>query len=69
MEGEGGMNEDRSIETYTLLYVNETASGDSLHDSGLRSALLDNLEGWDGERGGREAQVGGDVCIPMADPC
>ena len=63
------MNEDRSIETYTLLYVNSTAWGDSLHASGLRSALQDNLAGWDGARGGREAEVGGDVCIPMADPC
>ena len=63
------MNEDRSIETYTLLYVNWTASGDSLYDSGLRSALHDNLEGWDGAGGGREAEEGGDVCVPMADPC
>ena len=31
--------------------------------------LCDNLEGWDGVGGGREAQEGGDVCIPMADSC
>ena len=28
-----------------------------------------NLEGWDGERDGREVQEGGDICIPMADSC
>ena len=27
------------------------------------------LEGWDGEGDGREAQKGGNVCIPMADSC
>ena len=28
-----------------------------------------NLEGWDGEGGGREVQKGGHICIPMADSC
>ena len=27
------------------------------------------LEGWEGERGGREVPEGGNICIPMADPC
>ena len=31
--------------------------------------LGDNLEGWDGMRGGREVQEGGDICIHMADSC
>ena len=31
--------------------------------------LCDNLEGWDGVAGGREAQEVGDICIPMADSC
>ena len=31
--------------------------------------LCDNLEGWDGVRGGREVQERGDICIPMADSC
>ena len=31
--------------------------------------LCDKLEGWDGAGGGREAQEGGDMCIPMADSC
>jgi len=28
-----------------------------------------NLEGWDGEGGGREVQEGGGIYIPMADSC
>ena len=27
--------------------------------------LCDNLEAWDGMRGGREFQEGGNICIPM----
>ena len=27
------------------------------------------LEGWCGEGDGKEAEEGGDVCIPMADSC
>ena len=29
----------------------------------------DNLEGWDAVGGGREVEVGGDMCVPMADSC
>ena len=29
--------------------------------------FYNNLEGWDGEEGGREVQKGGDICIPVAD--
>ena len=35
----------------------------------LKQGLWINLEGWDGEGGGREVQKGGDVCIPMAESC
>jgi hypothetical protein len=35
----------------------------------LQPGLCNYLEGWDGEVGGREAQEGGDICIPMADSC
>jgi len=31
--------------------------------------LCDYLEGCDGVGGGREVQEGGDICMPMADPC
>ena len=33
----------------------------------LKQWLCINLEGWDGEGDGREAQKVGDICIPMAD--
>jgi len=37
----------------------------------LKHELCINLEGWDGERDGREVQKGGQVCIyqPIADSC
>ena len=35
----------------------------------LKHGLCSNLEGWDGEGGGREVQKGGDIYIPMADSC
>ena len=33
----------------------------------LKQGLCINLEGWSGERDGREIQE--DICIPMADSC
>ena len=35
----------------------------------LKQGLCINLEGWNGERDGREVQKLGDICIPMADSC
>ena len=35
----------------------------------LKPVLCDNLEGWDGEAGGRGVQVGGDVGKPMVNSC
>ena len=34
-----------------------------------KPVLCDNLEGWEGEGGRREAQEGGVISIPMADSC
>ena len=36
---------------------------------GAQTGLCDNLEGWDGEGDGREAQEGGDTVAPMDDTC
>ena len=33
------------------------------------SGLCNNLEGWDGEGGGRTDQEGGDICIRTTDLC
>ena len=35
----------------------------------LKQGLCINLEGWDGEGNGREAQEGGDISIHKADSC
>ena len=35
----------------------------------LKKGLYINLEGWGGEGDDREVLKGGDICIPMADPC
>ena len=31
--------------------------------------LCDNLQGWDGVRGGGEVQEGGHICVLVADSC
>ena len=55
---------------YTLPYVESIAGGSLLCDArNPKPVLCDNLEGWDGEGGGREVQEGRDICIPMADSC
>ena len=35
----------------------------------VRVRKLKQHREWDGGRGGREVQKGGDTCIPMADSC
>ena len=35
----------------------------------ITQGLCDNLEEWNGEGGGSEAEQGGDICIPVADSC
>ena len=56
-EGEGRTKGERSMKTYMLPYVKQTASGNLLYDSRLRElkpGALRQLEGWDGVGGGRE---------------
>ena len=39
-----------------------------MYDAGSSNSMhCGNLERWDGEGGGKEAQEGGDICISMAD--
>ena len=41
-----------------------------MYDAGnSKPGICDNLEGWEGEGGGRWVQEGGDMCIPMANLC
>ena len=59
-----------SIETQTLPYVKQRVSGNLLYEAGNSNPVLcDNLEGWDGVRGGRGGQEGGDIYIFMDDSC
>ena len=56
---------ESSIETYTLSYVKQIASGKLLEDAGRSDPVLcDNVEEWDGAGGTREIGDGGDICIP-----
>ena len=60
---------ERNMETYII-----TCKIDSQWELAVclrkpKQVLCINLEGWDGEEGGREFQKGGDICIPMADSC
>ena len=72
-EGEGGMNGESSVETFTLSYVKQISFFSFLFfflavwHRELNPMLCDNLEGWDGVEGGREVQEEGDICIHMAD--
>ena len=52
-EREGGMNWERSIETYTPPHKIDSQWEFALWCRGLNPALYDNLEGWDGVGGGR----------------
>ena len=55
------------METYTLPYVKQIASGNLLYDARTSEQVLcDNLEGWDGVGGESEVQEGGGSGIPMA---
>ena len=35
----------------------------------IKQGLCVDLEGLGGQGDGREVQKGGDICIPVADPC
>ena len=51
---------------YTLHVQNRKLIGTCREHRNLSLQLCDALEGWDGRRGGREAQQGGDICIHIA---
>ena len=58
-EGESGMICENSIETCILSYVKQIASPGLMHETGCSGLVhWDDLEGWDGEGGGRGVQDG-----------
>ena len=58
---------ESNMETYICKIYSQQEFAICLRE--LKQGLCINLEGWDGEGDGREAQMGGDICIPMADSC
>ena len=67
MEGEGGMYRERKMEIYITICKTESQWEFSVWHRELKLGLANNLEGWDGEGGGRDFQVGRDLGKPMAD--
>ena len=63
-ERESGRSRESGIETYTLPYVKQIASGNLPCDPGSSNLVLcDNLAGWGGVGGGREFQERGAICM------
>ena len=66
-EGEDGMIGESNMETYFTICKIDSQWEFSIWLKELKLGLCNNLDGWNGERDGREVQEGGDTCIPMAD--
>ena len=67
---EGKMYVESNMETYiTICKINNSLQEFAVCLRKLKQGLYINLERWNGEGNGREAQKGGDICIPMADSC
>ena len=60
---------ERNMETYIIICKIDSQWELAICLRKPKQVLCINLEGWDGEEGGREFQKGGDICIPMADSC
>ena len=56
-----------NMETYVTIYKIDSQREFAVCLRKLKQWLCINLEWWDGEGDRREAQKGGDICIPMAD--
>ena len=67
--GEGEMYGKNNMETYITVFKIDSQQECAVWLRKLKQGLCINLEGWDGERDGREVQKGGDICVPMADSC
>ena len=56
-----------NMETYITICKIDSWWASAVWPRKLKQGLCINLEGWGGEGDGREVQIGGDMCIPMAD--
>ena len=52
-----------NMETYITIWKLDSQREFAVWLRKLKQRLCINLEGWDGEGGGREVQKGGDICI------
>ena len=60
---------ESNMETYITICKIDTQREVAVWLRKLNQGLGVNPEGWAGEGEGREAQKGGDICIPMAISC
>ena len=58
-----------NMETYIIICKINSQQEFALWLRKLNLGFYINLEGWDGERDGREVQKGLDIYIPMANSC
>ena len=63
------MCEESNMETYITICKTDSQWEFTMCLRILKQGLYINLEGWDGERDGREVQEGEEICIPVADSC
>ena len=67
--GEGEMYGKSNMETYITTCKIDSQWEFAVWLRKLKQGLCISLEGWNGEGNGREAQKGGDICIPMSLSC
>ena len=60
---------ERNVETYITTCEIGSQQEFAVWLRKFKQELCINLEGWDGEEDGRDAQKGGDICIPVVDLC
>ena len=63
------MHGESNMETYITVCKIESQWEFAVWPRELKQGLCINLEGWDGEGGGREVQEGEDICTPMSNSC
>ena len=61
------MYEKSNMETYITICTIDSQWEFAVWLRKFKQGLCINLEWWDGEEDGKEAQTGGDMCITMAD--
>ena len=68
-EREGELSGESDVEIYNTICKTDRQWEFAVWLRELKPGCCDNLEGWDGEKDGREVQEGGYMGVPMADSC